>query len=70
MKDPPLKCDFPETDLEQQLEKRLYRTTDERLASSPARKVSGASDSSEGLDHGVAYVSKRCKHPCFSCTAD
>lgn len=59
MSDSPLSCDLPETDIEQQLEKRFYRTYGERLASPPARKVAEVSDSSEGLDHGVAYVSKR-----------
>lgn len=33
MSDSPLSCDLPETDIEQQLEKRLYRTYGERLAS-------------------------------------
>lgn len=59
MKDSPLKCDFPETDLEQQLEKKLYRTHGARLASPPARKVEGASDSSEEMSNGVAYISER-----------
>ena len=59
MKDSPLKCDFPETDLEQQLEKKLYRTHGARLASPPARKVAGVSDSSEGMDQGVAFISER-----------
>lgn len=59
MKDSPLKCDFPETDLEQQLEKKLYRTHGARLASPPARKVAEVSDSSEDMDQGVAYLSER-----------
>lgn len=59
MSDSPLSCDLPETDIEKQLERRFYRTYGERLASPPARKVEGVSDSSEGLDHGVAYISKR-----------
>jgi hypothetical protein len=59
MKDSPLKCDFPETELEQQLEKKLYRTHGARLASPPARKVAGVSDSSEDMDQGVAYISER-----------
>ncbi|WP_203142205.1 hypothetical protein [Marinobacter mangrovi] len=59
MKDSPLKCDFPETDLEQQLEKKLYRTHDARLASPPARKVAGVSASSEGMEYGVAYINQR-----------
>ncbi|WP_421859377.1 hypothetical protein [Marinobacter salarius] len=59
MKDSPLKCDFPETDLEQELEKKLYRTHGGRLASPPARKVVGVSDSSEDMEYGVAYFSER-----------
>lgn len=59
MKDSPLKCDFPETDLEQQLEKKLYRTHGARLASPPARKVARTSDSSEDMEVGVAYISER-----------
>jgi hypothetical protein len=59
MSDSPLSCNFPETDIEQQLEKRLYRTHGERLASPPARKVAGVSDSSEEMDYGVAYISER-----------
>ncbi|WP_150912344.1 AbrB family transcriptional regulator [Marinobacter halotolerans] len=59
MKDSPLKCDFPETDLEQQLEKKLYRTHGARLASPPARKVEGVSDSSEKMEHGFAYIGER-----------
>ncbi len=59
MSDSPLNCDFPETDIEQHLEKRLYRTHGERLASPPARKVAGVSDSSEEMDYGVAYISER-----------
>ncbi|KXO09919.1 MULTISPECIES: hypothetical protein [Marinobacter] len=59
MKNSPLKCDFPETDLEQQLEKKLYRTHGTRLASPPALKVAGVSDSSEGMEVGVAYISER-----------
>ncbi len=59
MKDSPLKCDFPEADLEQRLEKKLYRTHGARLASPPARKVAGVSDSSEGMEVGVSYISER-----------
>jgi len=59
MKDSPLKCDFPETDLEQRLEKKLYRTHGARLASPPARKVAGVSDSSDKMEHGIAYISER-----------
>jgi len=59
MKDSPLKCDFPETDLEQHLEKKLYRTHGARLASPPARTVAGVSESSEKMEHGVAYISER-----------
>lgn len=59
MSDSPLSCNFPETDIEQQLEKRLYRTHDERLASPPARKVAEVSDSSDEMSYGVAYVSDR-----------
>ncbi|WP_203142204.1 hypothetical protein [Marinobacter mangrovi] len=58
MKDSPLRCDFPETDLEQQLEKKRYRTHGARLASPPARKVAGVSDSSEDMDQGVAFISE------------
>ncbi|SDX06636.1 hypothetical protein [Marinobacter mobilis] len=49
MSDSPLNCDLPVTDIEQQLEKRWYRTHGERLASPPARKVAGVSDYSEDL---------------------
>lgn len=59
MKDSPLKCDFPETDLEQQLEKKLYRTHGARLASPPARKVAGISDSSDKMEHSFAYIDER-----------
>lgn len=59
MKDSPLKCNFPETNLEQQLEKKLYRTHGARLASPPARKVAGVSDSSEEMDYSVAYYNNR-----------
>lgn len=59
MKDLPLKCNFPETELEQQLEKKLYRTHGARLASPPARKVAGISDSSEKMEHSFAYLSER-----------
>ncbi len=59
MKDSPLKCDFPETNLEQQLEKKLYRTHGARLASPPARKVVGVSDSSEEMGYRVACISER-----------
>jgi hypothetical protein len=59
MKDSPLKCDFPETDLEQQLEKKLYRTHGARLASPPARKVAEEPDSSKEMSSIVAYISER-----------
>ncbi|SDX06578.1 hypothetical protein [Marinobacter mobilis] len=59
MSDSPLNCDFPVTDIEQQLEKRWYRTHGERLASPPARKVPGVSDSSDKVSYGVAYISGR-----------
>lgn len=57
MSDSPLSCDLPETNIEQELEKRFYTTYGEKLASPPAKKVASVSDSSEGLDHGVAYFS-------------
>lgn len=59
MKDSPLSCNFPETDLEQQLDTRRFRTSGARLASPPAKKVAGVSDSSKEMDHGVAYISER-----------
>ncbi|SDX06503.1 hypothetical protein [Marinobacter mobilis] len=59
MSDSPLNCDLPVTDIEQQLDKRWYRTHGERLASPPARKVAGVSDSSEEQDFGVAYISDK-----------
>ena len=59
MKDLPLKCDFPDTNLEQQLEKKRYRTHGARLASPPARKVRGVSDSSERMEHSFAYIGER-----------
>ena len=59
MKDSPLKCDFPETDLEQQLERKLYRTHGARLASPPALKVAGVSGSSEGMEYCVADINER-----------
>ena len=59
MKDSPLKCDFPETDLEQQLDTRRFRTYGARLASPPAKRVKGISDSSKDMDHGVAYINER-----------
>ncbi len=59
MKDSPLRCDFPETDLEQQLVKKRYLTHGARLASPPARKVAGVSDSSKEMDYGVACISER-----------
>ncbi|ENO15494.1 hypothetical protein J057_09086 [Marinobacter nanhaiticus D15-8W] len=59
MKDSPLKCNFPETDLEHQLEKKLYRTHGARLASPPARKVTGVSDSSKKMEHSFAYIGER-----------
>lgn len=59
MSDSPLSCDFPETDIEQQLEKRRYRTYGQRLASPPALKVEGVSDSAEDMGHGVAHISGR-----------
>ena len=40
MSDSPLSCDLPETNIEQQLDKRLYRTYGERLAS-PSRRFFG-----------------------------
>jgi len=58
MKDSPLKCDFPETDLEHQLDKKLYRTHGARLASPPARRVAGVSDSSEDMEYCVAYINE------------
>ncbi|MEX2474619.1 hypothetical protein [Marinobacter sp.] len=58
MKDSPLKCDFPETDLEQELKKKLYRTHGARLACPPARKVADESDSSEKMSSIVAYISE------------
>ncbi|KAA1171125.1 hypothetical protein FWJ25_17105 [Marinobacter salinexigens] len=59
MSDSPLNCDLPVTDIEQQLEKRWYRTHGERLASPPARKVAGAPDSSEDMSYGIAYINDR-----------
>ena len=59
MSDSPLNCDLPETDIEQHLGKKLYRTHGERLASPPARKVAGVSDSSEDQSYGVAYINDR-----------
>jgi len=59
MNDLPLSCDLPETDIEQELEKRWYRTQGERLASPPAQKVSGVSDSTEGMSHHFAHVTER-----------
>lgn len=59
MSDSPLNCDFPETNIEQELEKRLYRTHGERLASPPARKVPGVSDSSNEISYSVAYIDER-----------
>jgi len=59
MSDSPLSCDFPETDIEQQLEKRFYRTHDERLASPPARMVDGVSDSSHELSYAIAFINDR-----------
>ncbi|WP_203142206.1 hypothetical protein [Marinobacter mangrovi] len=59
MSDLPLSCDFPKTELEQQLDIRRFRTFGARLASPPARKVDGISDSSEDMDHAVAYADER-----------
>lgn len=59
MTDSRLKCDFPETNIEQQLEKRLYRTYGEKLASPPAKKMTGVSDSSHDMSYGVAFISER-----------
>src|SRR5690554_4909861 len=59
MKDSPLKCNFPETNLEQQLEKKMYRTHGARLASPPVRTVAGVPDSSEEMDYSVAYYNNR-----------
>ncbi|WP_417536909.1 DUF6708 domain-containing protein [Methylophaga sp.] len=59
MSDSPLSCDFPETNIEQELEKRLYRTHGERLASPPARKVAAVTDSSKDMGYGVAHIDER-----------
>src|SRR5690606_3995324 len=59
MHDLPLSCDFTETDIEQELEKRWYRTQGERLASPPAQKVSGIPDSSKDISYGVAHIDER-----------
>src|SRR5690554_2169963 len=59
MSDSRLNCDFPETNIEEELEKRLYRTHGERLASPPARKVSGISDSSKEISYSVAHLDRR-----------
>src|SRR5690606_32221553 len=59
MSDSRLNCDFPETNMEEELEKRLYRTHGERLASPPARKVSGISDSSKEISYSVAHLDRR-----------
>ncbi|MDS1311701.1 hypothetical protein [Marinobacter xiaoshiensis] len=59
MSDSRLNCEFPETDIQQQLEKRFYRTFGERLASPPARKVGGVSDSSVDMGHSIANFNDR-----------
>ncbi|MGK0524696.1 MAG: hypothetical protein ACI92N_002338 [Pseudomonadales bacterium] len=59
MKDLPLSCDFPETDLEGLLEIRVFHTRGARLASPPARPVTGVSDSSEDMELAVAYICER-----------
>lgn len=59
MKDSPLSCDFPETNLEGMLDKRVFRTRGARLASPPAKKVDGFSDSSENMSHSIAYTCDR-----------
>ncbi len=59
MSDSRLNCDFPETSIEQELEKRLYRTYGERLASPPTRKVAGISDSSKDMGYGIAHINRR-----------
>lgn len=59
MTDSRLKCDFPETNLEQNLEKRLYRTYGEKVVRPQAKKVVGISDSSCEMSYGVAFISER-----------
>lgn len=59
MKDSPLSCDFPETDLESLLESRVFRTRGARLSSPPASPVVGVSDSSEDMELAVAYICER-----------
>lgn len=59
MKDSPLSCDFPETNLEGLLETRVFHTRGARLASPPAKPVIGVSDSSEDMELAVAYICKR-----------
>lgn len=59
MKDSHLNCDFPETNLEGMLDKRMFRTRGARLASPPAKKVDGFSDSSENMSHSIAYTCDR-----------
>lgn len=59
MKDSPLSCDFPETDLEDLLETRIFHTRGARLASPPAKPVAGVSDSSEEMELAVAYICER-----------
>lgn len=59
MKDSPLNCNFPDTDLEGQLDTRIFRTRGARLASPPATKVSGIPDSSEDMELAVAYICER-----------
>ncbi|WP_297793421.1 hypothetical protein [uncultured Marinobacter sp.] len=59
MKDSPLSCDFPETNLEGLLETRVFHTRGARLASPPAKPVVGVSDSSEDMELAVAYICER-----------
>src|SRR5690554_839206 len=59
MSDSRLNCDFPETNIEEELERKLYRTHGERLASPPARKVQGISDSSKEISYSVAHLDRR-----------
>jgi hypothetical protein len=59
MKDSPLSCDFPETDLEELLDTRVFHTRGAQLASPPAKPVVGVSDSSEDMELAVAYICER-----------
>lgn len=59
MKDSPLSCDFPETDLENLLDTRVFHTRGARLASPPAKPVVGVSDSSKDMELAVAYICER-----------